>query len=180
MSDGRRSVLRSAMEEGFRKYLETGLDPAAAEDLCRQLHLSGLQTEGTALQTYIGDGAARAVSVDLGGIWRNRRCVAGPYPPAAVRSGDMWFDTVELTPMILLPRRADVPPDRGDWFATHPVYVWQFRAFLSLVKTGRKRIGLPVPLDYLRRDRFESLGSKEFITNVYHDEAIAYSHGFGK
>jgi hypothetical protein len=78
------------------------------------------------------------------GPWRGRPIWLGPQLPPVPQAGQLWFDTVELTAMVLLPREppeADWHPDAVarwtpfvGWLATRPVTVWQYRAFLALVR----------------------------------------------
>jgi hypothetical protein len=135
--------------------------------------------KGKALTAYL---EARTTSLRRAGElnWNQRKCYSGLHPPRKPKLNDVWFDVVELTPMILVPSEDDPALDQACWLAMHPVYRWQFHGFLGCVKMGRKLIDVPSAPDYLSGERFEGTGRAEFITDLYHDEALAYAHWFGK
>jgi hypothetical protein len=84
---------------------------------------------------------------------------------------------VELVHMVLVPATPDLSSDVAGWVATRPCAVWQLRAFLRLagvVGAGR------VPHGYLDARRFAAVDGHHAVTDVFHDEAIAYAHWFGK
>jgi hypothetical protein len=167
------------LEETFQNYLSSGLDKGAAREMCRVLDHSGLHNESKALEAYLD---ARVISIRRSGEldWNQRKCYSGPYPPTKPKLNDVWFDVVELTPMILIPSEDDPSLDRAFWLAMHPVYRWQFRGFLGCAKVRRKLIEVPSAPDYLSAERFEGIGTTKYITDIYHDEALAYAHWFGK
>jgi hypothetical protein len=171
---------QGVLEKTFQNYLRSRSDKGAAGEMCRVLDHSGLHNESRALEAYL---EARAISVHRSGEldWDQRKCYAGPYPPSNPSLNDVWFDVVELTPMILIPREEEAPSlDRAFWLAMHPVYRWQFKGFLECAKVRRKLIEVPSAADYLSAERFEGISPTKFVTDVYHDEALAYAHWFGK
>src|SRR5262245_13961627 len=113
----------------FQKYLQSGFDKGAAREMCRVLDHYGLQNESKALNSYLN---ARAVSSDRSGEtdWDQRKCYSCPYPPPNPNINDVWFDVVDLMPMILISRENDPSPNLAFWLAMHPVYQWQFQGFL--------------------------------------------------
>jgi hypothetical protein len=169
------------LEKSFQNYLQSGLDNGTAREMCRVLDHSGLHNESKALDAYL---EARTISSrQLGELyWDQRKCFSGTYPPSKPEPNDVWFDVVELTPMILIPRGDgdDRSLDRAFWIAMHPVYQWQFNGFLECVEVGRKLIEFPSAPDYLSTERFEGVDPTKFVTDVYQDEALAYVHWFGK
>jgi hypothetical protein len=167
------------LEKTFQNYLSSGLDKGAAREMCQVLDDSGLHNESKALEAYL---EARAISIRRSGEldWNQRKCYSGPYPPSNPSLNDVWFDVAELTPMILIPREEDPSLDRAFWLAMHPVYQWQFKGFLGCVKVRRKLIEFPSAPDYLSAERFKGVDMEKFVTDVYHDEALAYAHWFGK
>ena len=173
------------LEQTFQKYLDSNLDPEIGKQLCSILPNFGLENEARSLQLYLESGNEVVGKIE-GGIWSDRRYFVGPYPPVNCQPGDLWFDVIELTLMVLIPHQSDpemLEPNNNvlpAWVSTHPVYVWQFRAFLNLVKIGSKIIQIDSPSDYLLPHRFNSQKATDFVTNLYHDEAIAYATWFGK
>ncbi|MBO0859167.1 MAG: hypothetical protein J2P21_11955 [Chloracidobacterium sp.] len=169
---------RESLAKIFEDYLKSGLDPDVSAELCPALNYSGFHNESFALRKYLesqAEGADQPVELN----WGPRKCYVGINLPPKPNPGDVWFDIVELTPMILIPLKSNIHPP-SVWLAMHPVYEWQFKGFLGCVKLGRKRIELEHPADYLSAKRFNDLGGKNYITDVYHDEALAYAGWFGK
>jgi hypothetical protein len=163
----------------FQNYLHSGMDKDAAKEICRVLDHSGLHNESKALEAYLeAQNISRRPSGELD--WDQRKCYSGPHPPSNPNANDVWFDVVELAPMILIPREDEPSLDHACWLAMHPVYRWQFDGFLRCIKVRRKRIEFPSALDYLSADRFDDLDPTTFVNDVYHDEALAYAHWFGK
>lgn len=167
-----------SLAKTFEDYLKSGLDSGATKEMCQALYYSGLHNESIALRKYL---EAQAESADhpIELNWNQRKCYAGLNPPPNPNPGDVWFDVVELTPMILIPQARDVSPP-ANWLAMHPVYEWQFKGFLGCVKVGGKRIEFEHPADYLSAKKFKDVGGTKFITDIYHDEALAYVGWFGK
>jgi hypothetical protein len=98
--------------------------------------------EARLLDRFAEGGEATLMVED--GPWRGRPIWLGPKVPPVQESGQLWFDTIELTVMVLLtraPPAADWHPEAVarwtpfvGWLATRPVAVWQYRAFLALVQ----------------------------------------------
>jgi hypothetical protein len=164
---------KGLLKKTFQKYLNSGLDKGAAKEMCRVLDYSGLHNESKALEAYFETQTRET-------HWGQRKCYLGPIPPSNPKINDVWFDVVELTPMILISKEDDRSLDKAFWIAIHPVYQWQFQGFLGCVKVGRKLIEFPSAPDYLSAERFEGVDPTTIVTDVYHDEALAYVHWFGK
>jgi hypothetical protein len=101
-------------------------------------------------------------------------------PPPKPQFGDLWFDVVELVPMVFLQPRPGVSADLKAWVSTRPVLGWQFRSFLNVAEVGRKLQPRPHPHDYLARSRFFQTPIGLPITDIYQDEAQLYARWFGK
>jgi hypothetical protein len=167
------------LEKTFQNYLRSGLDKDVAREMSRVLHHSGLLNESKALEAYLEAGTISSRhSGELD--WNQHKCYSGLYPPSNPNLNDVWFDMVELSPMILMPKRDDSSLDQACWLAMHPVYQWQFQGFLGCVKVRGKQIEFPSASDYLSAERFKDIDTTKFVTDVYHDEALAYAHWFGK
>jgi hypothetical protein len=167
------------IDKTFHDYLHTGLEKEAAKEMCRELKNSGLANESRALEAYL---EARTISLHrLGELeWNQHKCYSGLLPPSNPNPNEIWFDVVELTPMILIPREDDQSVKRACWLAMHPVYQWQFNGFLGCVKVGRELIEFPSATDYLSSERFDGIDPLRCVTKIYHDEALSYAHWFGK
>jgi hypothetical protein len=160
----------AALEDSFVGYLGSALDTGAARELVAALDAAGLGVEAAGLR-QAGAGVPAAAGP------AGRRTFHGRRPPVDARAGDAWFDPVELVHMVLVPATPDLSGDVAGWVARRPCAVWQLRAFLRLagvVGAGR------VPHDYLDARRFAALEGHRAVTDVFHDEAIAYAHWFDK
>ncbi|HLP88840.1 MAG TPA: hypothetical protein VK184_09670 [Nostocaceae cyanobacterium] len=167
------------IEKIYQEYLESQLDAQIAKHLGQILHNIGLQNEAKLLTAYFDQGIQKIDNFQTD-IWGQRRCFIGKFLPENAEIGDIWFDIVELTPMILIPSPYSPLIEMREWVSIRPVYTWQFRTFLNLVKWHLiKEYFMNVP-DLMDNKRFESINAMEFITNIYHEEAAAYAHWFGK
>jgi hypothetical protein len=166
------------LETAYQIYLESTLDAKAANVLTLALEKNGLELESLALKTYFTEGSG-AVCIAKG--WSNNRfCTVSLNPPARSNPGDLWFDPVELSLAILIPNPEGLSHHVTSWVSTHPVYVWQYRTFLNFVNLGDKIEVFPNPDDYLTPSRIDNQNSLNYITNIYHDEAVAYSGWMNK
>jgi hypothetical protein len=161
-----------SLEIAYQKYLESNLAFTEAEELIVSLEQNGLYFEAQALKTYFNDGPGAEIQVET---WGNRSCRISPELPASETSGDLWFDPVELNLSILVPNPEGISNHVRSWISTHPVYVWQYRAFLNLVQVGEKLDTFSIPYDYLTDIRIRDQDHLKCVADVYHDEAIAYS-----
>jgi hypothetical protein len=165
--------VKHPLEAAYQSYLESKFEAEAAKDLIVVLRQSGLDLEACALESYFAEGSG-AMCIARG--WDDQRfCTVSLDLPANAKPGDLWFDPVELNLAILIPNPEGMSHHVTSWVSTHPVYVWQYRAFLNLVKVGKKIEVFPNPDDYLTSHRIDNQASLDYIVNIYHDEAIAYS-----
>ena len=126
------------LSDRYAEYLRTR-DAAQAEQLATALRGS-YPFEAGLLARYAADGATALILP--AGAWAGRQAWLGPQLPAAEVAGQIWFDTVELTAMVLVPREpagADWHPNAVarwtpfvGWLSLRPVAQWQFRACLEL------------------------------------------------
>jgi len=159
-------------------YLQSCLNPEAGRDLADALELAGLQDESKALRSYFESGTEVTYQSETA-PWSGRRCFTGPSLPTAAQPGDVWLDVVQLTPMILVPALRTAAAEKRRWVSMHPVYVWQFKAFLNLVRWRVVKKYFMAAPDLMLPSRFESLNNLSFATNLFHEEAVAYAHWFG-
>ncbi len=167
------------IEAIYRSYLESALTKQTGKELSQALRRVGLHREGQALEEYFEQNTPATDSMQ-GNDWDGRRCFVGPHLPSQAKPGDVWLDIVELTPMILVVSLDEATTDLYRWVSLHPVYVWQFRTFLHLADVKLVRQYFMKAADLFDPDRFTKMSSMEFVTNVYHEEAVAYAHWFGK
>jgi hypothetical protein len=162
------------IETHYQKYLESNLHHEAGQSLVPILYGHGLAIEAKALAAYLEQGSGTTCYLP-GDLWSDRICVISDDPPSSPELGDLWFDPVELNLAVFVPNPMQQSHHVASWNSIHPVYVWQYRTFLKLVQLGKKIEIFGTPIDYLSPARIESQKSLEFITDIYHDEALAYS-----
>lgn len=98
--------------------------------------------EARLLSHYSAHGIGKLTMAE--GAWEGREAWIGPRLPASPEAGQLWFDTTELTAMVLIPREPpgdDWHPDAIQrwtpflgWLSLRPVAVWQYRAYLELAE----------------------------------------------
>lgn len=160
------------LEAAYQNYLASNLESEEAEKLVVILEKNGLKIESRALEIYLAQGSGSKCIVEE---LENRSCTVSLDLPTDSDPGDLWFDPVELNLSILIPNPEGISHHVKSWVSIHPVYVWQYRVFLSLVEIGKKLNSFSIPTDYLRASRTKIQNSLSYVTNIYHDEAIAYS-----
>ena len=170
----------SNLEAAYAAYLRAGAGRSAAGELARILG-SHLPSEAEALDRFATDGVGwfKASASDL----PVRDVFVGPVPPNA-SPGSLWFDTCDVTVMLLLP--GYVHPDERDqltaeararlenqfvWCALRPVLRFQVGAFLSAA-----------PIDQANFDREVLLRGDECepVTRIRCGQAGAYLFWMGK
>ena len=173
------TALEDALQDLYRQYLASGLDPAVAGQLADVLERVGLSDVSLALRTYLQRGPGVWYQ-PTDGLWSGHRRQAGPRLPTDAAPGDLWYDVVELTPMVLLPGPDPTVVGSRRWVSVHPVYVWQFRTFLRLADwrvAGRYFLTVN---DLLAPERFNNQRAFDYVTDVYFEEALAYARWLGK
>jgi hypothetical protein len=166
--------LENPLEIAYRDYLAEELSKTSAETLADVLVQCGLETESYCLRTYLASGRDSNVDCRIG-LWGKRRCTISLDLPEEAEAGDLWFDPVELNLSVLVPNPEGISHHVRSWVSTHPVYTWQYRAFLNLAELGNHLDVGKTPPDYLNPERFNSQNSLSFVVNLYQDEAVAYS-----
>jgi hypothetical protein len=166
-------------ERSYQAYLESDLHPQVGQVLIAVLQSHGLEIEAQGLSVYLeqGEGSTYYPKLDL---WGSSVCTVGIDFPLDGKTGDLWFDPIELNLAVLVEHLPYQSHHVTSWISTHPVYVWQYRTFLRLVEVGEKTSPYALTDDYLCITRIESQASLDFITNIYHDEALAYLTWIGK
>src|SRR5580700_1586537 len=168
-----------ALEDLYCEYLSSRLNPQAGLSLSNSLAAAGLSQHALALEHYFQANSVPKLTTPIPSIG-GRPSFAGPLPPSDPQLGQVWFDLFEVCPMILVPNKRDPALRLSYWVTLHPVYVWQFRVFLNLVRFESGRTEFPVPSDLMAKERFAACRSIDYVTGVYQDEAVAYAAWFGK
>jgi hypothetical protein len=168
------------LEQAYQAFLESKLDSEIGRDLAQMLEQVGLTDDSHVLAAYC-DCGSHVVSELEWGTFGKRRCFVGMNLPLEANSGDLWFDIVELTPMLLIPAQNTSSIDMREWVSVRPVFIWQFKTFLKLADWHLTKKDFMKVTDLMDINRFKSTNnSMKYATNVYHEEAVAYAHWFGK
>jgi hypothetical protein len=113
---------------------------------------------------------------------KRRRTFVGRHPPADAAPGQLWLDTVEVMPMVLVeePARGKSAQPRRSWLATRPVARWQFRAFAAAAPLVGRKVQVVPKLRPFAADRLAAGSEQAPMTDITHGEATLYAHWFGK
>ncbi|MCA0458446.1 MAG: hypothetical protein LCI00_31065 [Chloroflexi bacterium] len=165
------------LEITYQHYLEQRADKNLVTNLSKELRRIELVDEADALALYHkkGDGATFIWKT---GVLAGKRCFVGRWKPDNAEYGDLWFDTIQLMPMIFLQNLPTYSPDSICWLALQPVRIWQFRVFLRVVSWEFWRRDFVSVQDCFDLKRFEDLDGTTPVKQVYWEEACAYAHWF--
>jgi hypothetical protein len=171
----------------FTDYLASGRAPRPTAQLASVLQERGYPLEAAALAGTSGS------RVDVAGSpWNGRRLWTGTQLPAGAQAGDVWLDTCQLTPTVLVPyeeasRGEDLPSDLVEpvttcigWIDTRPVQEWQLIAFLTLARLTEREVQLDPPIRLLDRQRVLHGHEQASVTELTPDEARLCANWFGK
>jgi hypothetical protein len=171
----------------FTDYLASGRAPRPTAQLA-----SALQDRGYPLEAAVLSGTS-GTRVDVpGSPWNGRRLWTGTQLPSGAQAGDVWLDTCQLTPAVLVPheevsRGEVIPSDLLErvtpvigWIDTRPVQEWQFIAFLTLARLTEREVQLDPPIRLLDRQRILHGHEEASVTELSSDEARLCANWFGK
>ncbi|MEM9491935.1 MAG: SUMF1/EgtB/PvdO family nonheme iron enzyme, partial [Myxococcota bacterium] len=183
------------LAEAYIAYLDesgSGRHGGRAAALVDELSAAGLSMRAALLRSYLdGD----PMPVELGaeqGPWAGRRVFIGESLPAGVGEGegDLWFDTCELSAMILVPHegysvRYPKPPPAPVhtypnwpflcWLSVAPVARWQFAAFTQLAMTEWRPVEIRPPFDMLSPMRIARAPELAAVGGISYGEAYLYA-----
>lgn len=175
----------------YEQYLRERRNPVHARALSDRLAINDLSLEALLLQEHMKH-AFDNVTIQLNGSpWNGRRAWLGDLPSEEARVGDLWFDPLELVPMLLLPTKpldpntqyseriiAEWRPELA-WISLRPVAEWQYQAFLTLASL-RTRPPLECPFPPFDRARIFSDSELGRVSNLTSYEALAFAGWTGK
>lgn len=170
-----RTAAALALPDLFTAYLTSGRAARPSAELAGALAETGYR-----LEAAVVSGAAGA-TVDLPGWpWHGRRLWTGAQLPDSARAGDVWLDTCQLSPMLLVPRDDADAEDHYAWIDTRPIHRWQYATFLALAALAPRPVQLDPPLTLLDPTRLLRGSATEPVTDLTPDEARLCANWFGK
>ncbi len=113
------------LANAFTDYLRDRSNNIHARNLCALLAINGFEAYGRLVGEYLRAGSPQLPVKTQNNPWSAADCYLGHYPPSEAENETVWFDVVELSPLVYLEQR---------WIPFKPVYTWQFIAFLHCCK----------------------------------------------
>ena len=180
-----------SLTDRFARYLCGDARHESAQ-LAAELGAAGYTLESSSLERFAKIGPHRTTIELPGNPWAGHRCWVGPRPPGGEVAGEIWMDTVEVVPMLLLPDEKPDPNERYSpealasfqpfraWMSTRPVANWQYHAFLQCAQMGPRPVQLKPPIALFDRVRSFRGDETEPVTAILADEAFMYASWFGK
>ena len=118
-------------------------------------------------------------------LYRGRKVWVSTLPPSKAACGDIWYDTRELMPTILIPKlkvysgRVSRPTGKASgWMSLQPVRRWQALAFCKLARVSWVR-SFEAAVKFRNR-RWEPVDGLQFSGGLIHAEARAYAGWLSK
>ena len=168
------------LADAFAAYLRDRSNRSVGSTFVSGLESEGYAVEASLLKCHLSDPDGEAL-VEVGGPWSGRRARFGLKPPDRGEAGDLWFDPLEVVPMVLLPSADDGPGAAlRSWLAIRPVANWQVSTFVELAPVSPRRQQIKAPLALLDRARLLTGRDTDPAMSATPAEAAMYAHWFGK
>ncbi|KLL11068.1 hypothetical protein FrCorBMG51_13685 [Protofrankia coriariae] len=125
--------------ECFANYLRDLTGKRSVDELLVALDTNGLYLERDLLQARRDGLARRLPAPESAGIWSGRRCWLGWYPPdtSEASAGDLWFDPVEISLMVLIPQTQE---DLAELAALPPRFLARQTPFVGWVSVRQMAV----------------------------------------
>ena len=164
----------------FIDYLSQGLDKQVLPLLSKYLSQEGFTATGKCLELWMTEEENTREAILEWGEFGKRKTIISSVLPEQAEAGDIWFDPIEIKPMILVLNFDGAENTRLTWVSIRPIYNWQYNAFLHLVKWQVSKKYFLKADDLMSEERNAGKNLFDVVSNVYHEEAMAYAHWFGK
>lgn len=160
----------------YQQYLcsstaDTGLE------LSKALANYELPLHAEALSRYVKGESAD--SFRLTGPWSSSKCYLTQSPPANAEPMDIWFDPFELSFMVRTINPLGYGKATIGWVSISPVFYWQYHVFQQLVKFNVRDDSF-LQVDDLLASRPFGIDKWDYVSDLYHEEAVAYAFWHGK
>lgn len=162
------------LTRAYADYLRHPEAEDARTGLVDALGRSEALTERDLLAHFAQHGESDLIITEPASPFLGRRAWVGPSLPARAAAGDIWYDTVEAMPMVLVPREPHPGPAARErypallaWLACRPVAAWQF--------AGCRALDGDIP-----QAAVTTGDSSQAAVGVTRAEAAAYAQRFGK
>ncbi|CUS06212.1 protein of unknown function [Candidatus Promineifilum breve] len=180
------------LTEAYSSYLKDPANSRALNTLQQQLEQGGYHLEASLLHHYAVHGSSQTVVQAQIDVWQGRKAFVGPLLPVNAMPGDLWFDTCEISAMIMLPAESLDPRERyapsvisswsplHGWMSLRPVANWQFAVFLMHARLVPRVVQLPPPFLILDMGRLLKGRQEDPVTDSACSEAGLYTRWLGK
>jgi hypothetical protein len=183
------------LSSAYIDYLNDRRSRRRRSALADALDAADFQLESWLLRAMDQGLPSMTIARGNGEIWDGRRVWFGELLPADPAVGDIWFDPVEVVPMILLadvswngglpeldgnPTGEDAEPLQPTaWISLRSVAEWQYRAFLDLGQL-LLRPSQTLPFPPFDAERLLRHGERKRVTGLTSYEALSFAEWLGK
>jgi hypothetical protein len=175
----------TTLTQAYAAHAAGNGDAAALAVLLRD---HGYLLDAHLLERWAGGASETTVDVD-GLVWSGRTARLGPRLPTQYAAGELWFDPLEVTTSLLLPREFEedysdeikerLTPYVG-WLALRPTAVWQVAGMLAVAPLKRRVVHYDLPSPPFDAERLLTAAEDTPARAVMADEAGLYAAWFGK
>lgn len=180
------------LTDAYVGYLQDQANPATRAELSNALEKYGYILEVKLLREYEANGSGWSQILSDDSPWKSRRIFLDLQPPDEAAAGDLWFDPLEIVPMLLVPAEGPVPGERYapealarmqpyvGWMSLRPVANWQYAAFLRMARLEPRIVQLSPPLLLLDSKRILQGKPSDPVNRLTCPEALLCASWFGK
>jgi hypothetical protein len=180
------------LSDVFANYLKNFEDLTAANNLVLHLKDANLLLEAYLLSRYITGSKDSWINlVNFDSILADRRFFLSHRLPKDAQAGDIWFDVIEIMPMLLVAREPEEVTEYSpellhrmtpfhSWISINRTKNWQFEAFLKLAETKPRKNQVKPPREALELSRISISDELSDQSKILKDEAGLYALWFNK
>jgi hypothetical protein len=175
----------TTLTQAYAAHLAGSGDASTLAGLLRE---HGYLLDAHLLEQWAAGTSETTVDVD-GLVWSGRTARLGRQLPAQRAPGELWFDPLEVTTSILLPREFEegypaevmerLTPYVG-WLALRPTAVWQLAGMLEVAPLKRRDVFYDIPKPAFDAERVLAAPEDTPARALVADEAVLYAAWFGK
>ena len=162
----------------YTDYLQNATD-MTIRNLVYELRQNNLHEQANCLDIWHKNDYSTSLYTWSTGIWSGTTCHIGLSPMPDPVPGDLWLDVKQLTPKVLVPDSRGNPDVPALWIAIQPIFRWQYRAFLNLVKYRiATRYFLEADDLLHHRKNIVEVDETLLLSDIYFEESAVYAGWF--